>query len=217
MVDRDNVIRALSAEQASVLTGLPKTRLFKWDREGFFRPSLAEDNRRFPFSRIYSFEDVVELRTLKILRDGHNVPMSELRRVASIFQQETTRPWSSRRLYVLKKRVAFDEPESGRPRNVTDGQFIEECIELKSVAEDMAAKARAMMGRKSSTIGKVERRKFVMSNSWVIAGTRIPTSAIKSFADEGYSVTDILKQYPDLKREDVKAALEHEERRSKAA
>lgn len=217
MANDDNVIRALSAEQASVLTGLPKSRLFKWDREGFFKPSLAETNRRFPFSRIYSFEDIVELRTLKILRDGHKVPMSELRRVASVFQKETARPWSGRRLYVLKKRVAFDEPESGKPRNVTDGQFIEECIELKSVAEDMAAKARVMMGRKPGTVGKLERRKFVMSNSWVVAGTRIPTSAIKSFADEGYSPARIMKEYPDLRREDIKAALEFEERRSKAA
>lgn len=210
-----NIISALSAEQAAKLTGLSKARLFKWDREKFFQPSLASKNRRLAYSRIYSFEDVLALRTLAILRDHHKVPMKELKRVAAIFQRDGERPWISRRLYVFQKKVAFDEPQSGRRRNVSDGQFIEDCIELQSVADDIRAKARAMKGRQSETIGKIDRHRFVMANSWVVAGTRIPTAAVKSFADEGYSTQQIIGQYPDLTPADVKAALAHE--RSKAA
>jgi uncharacterized protein (DUF433 family) len=213
----DNVIRALSAEQVSALTDIPKSRLVKWDREGFFQPSYAAENRRLPYSRVYSFEDVVELRTLAILRDEHQVPMKELKRVAATFQKETSRPWMTRRLYVFQRKVAFDEPQSGRRRNVTDGQFIEDCIELKSIADDIAAKAAAMKARQPDTVGKVERHKFVMSNSWVIAGTRIPTAAVKAFADEGYSPKQIVREYPDLTEQDVVVALAHERDRRKAA
>jgi DNA-binding transcriptional MerR regulator len=213
----DGVISALSAEQVAKLTGLPKTRLVRWDKEGFFQPSFATKNRRLPYSRIYSFEDVLALRTLAILRTDHKVPMSELKRVARAMRRETDRPWTSRRLYVFRKKVAFDEPQSGRRRNIADGQFIEDCIELQSVADDIRAKALAMKGRRQETIGKVERHRFVMANSWVIAGTRIPTSAVKSFADEGYSAKDIIREYPDLHPRDIEAALEHEKKKSKAA
>lgn len=212
-----NVISALSAEQVSKLTGLSKARLFAWDRQGFFKPSFAATNRRLPFSRVYSFEDVLALRTLAILRDEHNVPMGELRRVARAMQRETDRPWTSRKLYVFRRKVAFDEPRSGRRRNIADGQFIEDCIELQSIADDIRAKARAMKGRQLETIGKIERHKFVMANSWVIAGTRIPTSAVKSFAEEGYSTAAILREYPDLRPADIEAALEHEKKRARAA
>jgi uncharacterized protein (DUF433 family) len=217
MASDDNVISALSAEQVSKLTGLTKSRLFKWDRDRFYQPRFAAKNRRLPYSRIYSFDDVLALRTLAILRTTYKVPMAELKRVARKLQNETDRPWTSRKLYVFRKKVAFDEPESGRRRNVADGQFIEDCIEMQSVADDIRAKARAMKGRQSDTIGQIERHRFVMANSWVIKGTRIPTSAVKSFADEGYSTQEIIREYPDLRPADVKAALEHEEKRARAA
>lgn len=217
MSQTDNIISALSADQVSALTGLSKALLFRWDREGFFKPSFAAENRRLPYSRVYSFEDVLALRTLAILRKHHKVPMGELRRVANAFKTETDRPWTARRLYVFRRRVAFDEPQSGRRRNVTDGQFIEDCIELQSVADDIRAKAEAMKRRKPETIGKIERHRFIMANSWVIAGTRIPTSAVRSFAEEGYTTAEIIREYPDLKPADVAAALEHEKKRLKAA
>jgi len=50
----------------------------------------------------------------------------------------------------------------------------------------------------------------VSHNRPVIAGTRIPTSAIKSFNDAGYTVDEIIEEYPDLTPEDVKAALDYE-------
>ena len=62
------VIRAFSAENVSRLTGLSMSQLIDWDRIGFFRPEHASENRREAYSRIYSFQDVVGLRTLAVLR-----------------------------------------------------------------------------------------------------------------------------------------------------
>ena len=44
-----------------------------------------------------------------------------------------------------------------------------------------------------------------------LAGTRIPVHAIKSFHDHGYSVSEIIGEYPDLTSEDVEAALNHDD------
>ncbi|MGZ8901595.1 MAG: DUF433 domain-containing protein [Limisphaerales bacterium] len=43
----------------------------------------------------------------------------------------------------------------------------------------------------------------------VIRGTRITAQPVLEFLAAGDSVDDILEDYPDLKREDVQACLEH--------
>jgi MerR HTH family regulatory protein len=52
----------IRADQAAKLTGLTVHRLRHWDRTGFFVPSFAAKNRRSPFSRVYSFKDLLSLR-----------------------------------------------------------------------------------------------------------------------------------------------------------
>jgi uncharacterized protein (DUF433 family) len=57
----------------------------------------------------------------------------------------------------------------------------------------------------------------VSHNAWVVAGTRIPVAAIRRFKDAGYSVDQIIQEYPDLTPQDVEAALAHQEEPSAAA
>jgi uncharacterized protein (DUF433 family) len=50
-----------------------------------------------------------------------------------------------------------------------------------------------------------------MGGDPVIAGTRVLVSSIKAFARAGYSIGQIIEQYPSLKKQDVQAVLkEHE-------
>lgn len=210
------IIKAFSIDQAARLSSLSPQRLMAWDRNGFFQPSYAAENRRLPYSRIYSFEDIVDLRTLAILRDVHNVQIEELRKAAAKLKEDGGRSWTGRKIYVFRGKVAFDDPENGHPRNVTDGQYIQACIPLESVAQDMAARAQDMRGRPDGNIGHITRSKFVAGNQWVVAGTRIPTSAIAEFAAAGYNTSQIIAEYPDLTEKDIKAALKHE-KQAKAA
>ena len=53
-------------------------------------------------------------------------------------------------------------------------------------------------------------------NDPVIAGTRIRVRAIERFIGAGFTVDQILDEYPDLKRSDVEAALEYGDRRAVA-
>jgi DNA-binding transcriptional MerR regulator len=96
-----DVIAAFSLDQACKLTGLSESQLVDWDTTDFFQPSLAYENRRSPYSRIYSFEDIVELRTLSILRD--RVSMQHLRDVASRLKEYSGKPWSDLTLYTLNR------------------------------------------------------------------------------------------------------------------
>lgn len=49
----------------------------------------------------------------------------------------------------------------------------------------------------------------VMVGKPVIKGTRIPVDAIIKRLAQGMSTKEILEEYPNLKEEDVKAALEY--------
>lgn len=200
-----DVIAAFSLKQVQNLTGLSEGQLIDWDSSGFFVPAFAYENRRSPYSRIYSFEDVVGLRTLAILRD--RVSMQHLREVAVRLKEHSGRPWSQLTLYTLNGEVHWRRPTSGTIEGVVSGQY-GATIPLESVAEEIREKAAALKERKPETIGKIAKRRFVMGGADVIAGTRIPVSSIRSLADAGYSIAEILAEYPGLTRTDVEAVIE---------
>lgn len=199
-----NVIAAFSAEQAHRLTGLSVARLTSWDKSGFFSPSYAYENRRSPYSRIYSFEDIVGLRTLNILRT--KVSLQHLKRVAATLKAHSGKPWSELRLYVLNREVHFMKPGTEKIEGAISGQQVFD-LPLIDVAEDMIARAVDLKRRPESTYGKIVQHKFVLGGAPVIAGTRIGVANILSFAGAGYSTEQILAEYPDLRPEDVEAAL----------
>lgn len=203
-----SLVSAFSIEQVHRLTGLSVSRLTGWDNDGFYQPSLAYKNRRSPYSRIYTFEDLVGLRTLSLLRE--RVSMQHLRKAAVKLQEHSGRPWSELTLYVVNREVHFKPQGSDQIQGVVSGQ-IALAIPLSSVAEDMLAKAEKMRRRDTKSVGKIEQHRFVMGGDRVIAGTRILVSSIKAFAEAGYSVTQIIEQYPMLKKKDVEAALKQEE------
>jgi uncharacterized protein (DUF433 family) len=79
---------------------------------------------------------------------------------------------------------------------------------LSVVIADTRRDVEALSDR-SREVGKIEKARFVSHNALVIAGTRIPVSTIKQFAEDGFSVEQILKEYPTLTEQDVRAAIEH--------
>jgi uncharacterized protein (DUF433 family) len=78
---------------------------------------------------------------------------------------------------------------------------------------DAAAKLRE---RRSDQLGQLSRNRYVVHNAWVIAGTRIPTEAIWHFHCAGADVDGIIREYPRLTPEDVRAAIDFEARRRMA-
>lgn len=213
--DLSHPIRAFSAEHVVRLTGLSHAQLRYWDDTEFFKPTYAFEKRRSPYSRVYSFRDVVGLRTLSILRKAHRIPLQNLRRVAKQLSQYDEAPWSTLTLYVFKKEVYFREPESEAVRSVLSGQYAQ--IRLRSIIHDVANEADKLRHRTSDQIGKIERHRYVAHNAWVVAGTRIPTKAIRLFSEAGYSSDGIIREYPLLTQLDISAALAHERKVAKRA
>ena len=216
MSDLSNVIAAFSAEHVMRLTSLSKSQLRYWDKTGFSQPRYAFENRRSPFSRIYSFKDVVGLRTLGILRNDHGIPLQYLRKVARELKQYVESPWSDTTLYVRDKEVVFNDPHVKRPRTVLKDQY-EADIPLKKVAHDVVSETNAMRTRSDSEIGQIRKHRYIQHNAAVISGTRIPTKAICRYRQAGYSIAKIMGEYPSLTRKDIKAAMEYESQLAESA
>jgi uncharacterized protein (DUF433 family) len=206
---RDNVIRVFGEEHVERLTGLSKRQLRAWDRRGFFVPHYAYENRRSPYSRVYSFRDVVGLRTIAVLLKEHRVSIRQLMRVAKELSSRGYRDWAQLRLYVVKREVHFQDPTSKAVESVWSGQLA--MLPIIDVINDVTERADMLQRRTKEQHGQIERHRFVVRNSPVVAGTRIPTATIRRFHEAGYSADQILEEYPSLTLEDVKAALKFEE------
>lgn len=204
-------IRAFSIEQVAKLTGLSKRQLTYWANTKMYAPSFSAENR------LYTFRDVVGFRTLAVLRKS--VPLQELRRVSRWLHERYASPWSRLRFAVSGREVQFLEPETGTLRSTKPiGQGVLKVIRLDEIASDVEQRVARLFERSRSQIGKIEQKKRIVGNVPVIAGTRIPTSAVWSFHEEGYRPAQIRKQYPRLTLEDISSAIEYERKlRTEAA
>lgn len=192
---------AFSVDHAAKVTGLTRARLTRWDKLGFFSPELADpEDRGNPFARVYSYTDLVGLRTLAILADKHRLSLSELRKAHDVLARHVEKPWSAIQLSVLNRKIVHDL--TGTPRD-TEGQLAGNHVPLPSIASEVARRAEALRKRDNDQLGVFERHKFIAHNASVLAGTRIPVSAVESFIDAGYSDTAIVAEYPTLTKFDV--------------
>jgi uncharacterized protein (DUF433 family) len=210
---RQNILAAFSEEQAERLSGITKAQLRYWVRTDFFRPSYIEANPRVAFSRVYSFKDVVSLRVLNVLRNQFRLSLQYLREVSKKLKKLDENPdhWIGTKLYPLNGRVVWYETGTELPQEVTSGQYVSSVVLDEVVQKTKEAVQRLHEPRSSQTFGRIEKSRFVMHNAPVIAGTRIPVTAIKRFSEAGYSVAQIREEYPDLTEQDILAALEYRE------
>jgi hypothetical protein len=136
-------------------------------------PSLAYEDRSRPYSRLYSFRDLVSLRVLNAIRNEARVPLPHLREVKEKLQHLGDEIWSKTTLYVLNKRVVFVNPETDGMEEVVSGQGVLQ-IPLQVVTCDMQKRVESLRRRDPATIGKFDRKRGLAHNQVVIAGTRIP-------------------------------------------
>jgi uncharacterized protein (DUF433 family) len=212
-------VLAFSAEQVRRLTGLSSRQLRYWERTEFFLPDYPPGARP---SRVYSFRDVVGLYTIARLRKDYDVSLQELRRIGEYLREHHETPWASLGFYLQRgtRRFYFRTPDA--PDRFLDvrpeGQEVIS-FEMQRIANDVRERVREFRRRRPDQVGTVEQSRRVVGNAPVLAGTRVPTSAVWSFHAAGRTTEEILREYPTLTAQDVEAAIEYEsaQRRKKKA
>jgi uncharacterized protein (DUF433 family) len=198
-----------TAEQVCELCKISSGQLSYWDKTEFFEPRYADDLKR-PFNRVYSFRDVVGLRTVGLLRSKYNVSLSDLRRISEDLKKTPDGRWSKLVFYLGEDgRVYFRHPEDGA--NVAahpSGQ--RPSFKMHQIIRDVERDLTRMNKRKPEQLGKIDQNPYVAGNAPVVAGTRIPTAAIYRLHEAGYTARKIISEFPRLTRADVEAAIRHE-------
>ncbi|WP_346893534.1 DUF433 domain-containing protein [uncultured Roseibium sp.] len=211
----NTIIAALTEDHIVRITGLSRGQLRAWDRRGFFVPRYAYDDRSSAYSRIYSFRDAVGLRTLAKLRQSYRIGIIRLQRLAEEMEKDGIVHWADARIWVVKGEPHYFRPGLNEVKGAETGQLA--MLPIIDVIDEVTAKVEELKKRDTDSVGKVERQKFVVRNSWVISGTRIPTATISRYVNAGFSKAQILEEYPTLTLEDIDAALEHEKGLAKSA
>jgi DNA-binding transcriptional MerR regulator len=207
MLKIENVIAAFSEDHVVRLTHLSKGRLRYWDKTGFFSPAVNV-GARVPFGRVYSFRDIVALRTLEMLRVQNNVPLQHLRKVAEKLSHLQAELWTKTTLWVLNREVVVEEPGTGKLRAVLSGQYVMP-IQLRQIVADTQRDIEAMRRRSPEQIGHVAKLRGINRNAVVVTGTRILVDSIRRLHEDGYTFPQIIEEYPDLTEADISAALRH--------
>ena len=202
------IIAAFTRDQAARLTGVSQRQLRLWDARGFFAPSLKLEGGAL--ASLYSFRDLLCLKVIHAIRNEAKIPFAELLKTKQRLAHLGDDLWARTTLYILGKRVVFDDPETGGRQEASSGQGVLQ-IPLRVVTGTMEDAVRAMRERKSALIGTIDRKRSVAQNQPVIAGTRIPVRSLQAFAKAGYSVAQINAQYPGITERDIEAALKYED------
>ncbi len=201
-----DIVGAFSEEQVACLTGLSLSQLRRWNSIDFIKPEYRQPRSpRRAYSRIYSFRDLLKLRVLNQLRNVYNIPFKELRNVERELDHLGDEKWTSQKLWVLNRRVVFQEPESMRKREISSKQFVAE-IPLAVVTTDARADIRRLNERSGNTVGQTEKRRQVHSSEEVFSGTRIPVKAIAGYIRQGFDDNEILRKFPILNQSDIDVA-----------
>jgi uncharacterized protein (DUF433 family) len=203
-------ISAYTIEHVRRLTGLSRRQIRYWDRTEFFSPTVVAVGRS-AFRSLYTFRDVVGLRTIACLRQ--RLPLQELRRVGAWLRQHHNDPWSSLRLGLAGRTIVYFDTVASNFREAKRGEQEVFHVSIAEIADSVREDAARLRERTAEQIGKLERNRNVVHNAWVVAGTRIPVRAIVDLHGAGLTADEIVAEYPRLTRDDVKAAL----RRSVAA
>lgn len=199
---------AFTVDNVTRLTGLSARRLRDWEHKDLWQPSHAGD-RRPRSSQLYSPRDVVVLRLLARLRDECGVSLQELRRVSDWLHENDGVDWSDLKFYLIGNIVFFDDPP-GNETFARRGMQPVVPFSLADIAADIENAAGRLRERRPELIGRIEQHRSVLHNTPVVAGTRIPTVAIRNLANAGYDDSAILREFPRLTLTDISAALAFE-------
>jgi uncharacterized protein (DUF433 family)/DNA-binding transcriptional MerR regulator len=201
------VIAAFTTDQASRLTGVTPRQLRNWADDGFFVPSIDLTDTIRDGTKLYSFRDIVCLRVLNSLRNEAKISLQHLRGVKENLSHMGEDVWAKTTLYILGRRVVFENPKTGGKEDGENGQGVLQ-IPLQVIIGNVSDAVRAMRQRDESSQGRIDSRKFGAKKP-VIAGTRVSVRTIQEFHEAGFSIEHIIEQYPSLTSEDIIAAINY--------
>lgn len=193
---------AFTTKEAQRLAGLSLRQLQYWDETGFITPSVAaRQGRGWP--RLYSFQDLVQLRIASQLRQ--RLSLQALRRLKSALDVDA--PFASVRFGISPGgETAYLGPTGAAEAARTPGQIIVTFdLPLEEIRADLTRRIGEIRAR--SHVGEVARTRGIAGGKPVLRGTRITPESIVAMLEGGWDRQRVLAEFPDLVGDDIDAAI----------
>jgi uncharacterized protein (DUF433 family) len=211
----DAVRGVYTSEQVMRLTGISRRKLSYWLAAAVVTADIDRAKGRGRV-RLFSFQNLVEIRTAMHLRVGEEISLQLLRKVVSRMREEldVEPPLAELTLGVLRggsqRRPTYRvvvQGSDGVWEHGEDGQRIFDIpLPLRRFTEELVAAAERDAQERRRP-GEVERRRGALGSTPVLTGTRIPVHAVASLHEAGWSNERILDNYPSLTLADIEAVL----------
>jgi uncharacterized protein (DUF433 family) len=195
----DTTVMAFSREQAAKLSKLSAHQLRAWAK-GLYCPSWTELG-------LYTFVDLVALRTLGQLRTKYNVRPAELRRASKYLKAHSDQPWSKLKLGVGPKNRIYFWDSDARCWLSADGvdQSIAS-VALDQIGTKLKREVSAVRRRPDEDFGQTERTRGVCGGQLRFKGTRVTVAAVQALLRIGRTSKQILTEFPSIAAPDIAAA-----------
>ncbi len=225
----DPDLGVFTSNQVLRLTGVTKRRLDYWIHQDLVAPDISKARGRGTV-RLFSFENLLEVRVAVWLR-SKNVSLQLIRKiVAKLKKRGLDHPLSAVAFAVVEPPARYGRAKPAREPDIVlqleDGSWetgvlsgqkvMEMALPLKRFRDELTQSV-GEDRKRHKRVGRVERRRGVLGSTPVIAGTRIPVSAVWSLHKAGYTNVQILANYPGLEIGDVRAAIRRESERRRAS
>jgi uncharacterized protein (DUF433 family) len=202
---------AYTADRAAALSGVPKSTVHYWARNGHLIPSVAQK------PRLWSFTDLLALRTIYWLRQPKqafdiDVPATSMPRVKRALAQlrdlrldlfEEGHPVVG---VTLSGEVVINI--KAMPLQMTDGQYLPpDVVDILGPFEGLEGAHGPDLLRPRPTLRIIPRK---ISGAPHIEGTRLPTQSISVLAERGFTLEELAGIYPFASLEALKDSIELE-------
>lgn len=193
---------------ASVLTGATIGQLAYWRKRTPSAPPLLVPEGKRSGRYLYSWADIVALRSIVYLRQEKSLP--RIRRAVATLRHIEADEWkhlSAYRLIGTKRSIVVQTPD-GQLLDLEDqpGTVLEEVL-----MADVLAPFETRSGRRVPALEHPRPRiavdPAVLGGYPVVMGTRVPFDVVASLAKDDVAPTEIAAVYPSIDREAVGDAV----------
>jgi uncharacterized protein (DUF433 family) len=202
---------AYTANRAAALSGVPKSTVHYWARNGHLVPSVAQK------PRLWSYTDLLALRTIYWLRQPKSafdlsVPATSMRKVQRALEELKAldldlfakgRPVVT---VTLDGEVVLDAPSV--PLQNAGGQYLAPgLVDILGPFAGLEGTRGPDLVRPRPSLRILPRK---ISGAPHIDGTRLPTQSIGALADRGFTVEQIAKIYPFVTPDSIAESIDLE-------
>lgn len=204
MASATEELLAFPDSSAAKIAGVSLRRLRYWEENGLVTPSIKRQLSPHNTVRLYSFQDLLSLLVVSVLRTERDMSLQHIRRVVKHLRSRGYEaPLRELRFATVGHEIYFQHPDGAWEGDVRPDQIVlEKTIHL----DPLRARIDAATARPANDAGRVVRRRGVHGSKPIFAGTRIPVAAVQNYLQAGYEPEAIIEEYPSLTQADIEAA-----------